>query len=250
VLQLSLPTSDGRGSSGWAGLSEVVDRIRSAGCDAILSLGSRPRLDRSMLCGDGWSTLGVELVSFDCRLAAARSDEKAWASSLREAAVVLAEGGAELEVRCADPQDVKAVLELRDEGLLAGPLRFQLLIDTQGRDDSPVEQLARLTESIPSGAVWSASAVGLGQLPANVYALVAGGHLRTGLEDNLWLVEDVAATDEQLVQRLVRIIDEFDRPLATPEEAREIVQLAGHVGLVEDDAGRTRSHAVSVAARA
>ncbi len=243
VLALSLREMDAYGSGHRAELSGVVERIRSAGCDAVLSLSLPPCLEHSTLPADASWELGFDLVSFDCRSTGARSDDATWAAALRERAVALVKSGAVVEVQCSDSRDVKSVLELCDDGLLADPLRFQLLIDAQGRDDSPVERLARATASIPRGAVWFASGIGLEQLPANLYALVAGGHLRTGLDDNVWLVEDVPATDEQLVQRLVRIVDEFDRPLATPDEAREILQLSGFDG----DVGKgTESRAVGV----
>jgi 3-keto-5-aminohexanoate cleavage enzyme len=230
VLALSLPDIDGSGGGRRAELSAVVGAIRSAGCDAVLSLSPGSSLTNGGPLADA-SDLGVELVSLDCRSTTARGDERAWVASLRERALALSWSGVAVEVQCSEPRDVKRVVELRDAGLLADPLRFQLLIDAHGRGESPVERLARATASLPAGAAWFASAIGLGQLAANMYALVAGGHLRTGLEDNLWLIEDVPATDEQLVARLVRIVDEFDRPLATPDEAREVLRLSGDGGL-------------------
>lgn len=62
-----------------------------------------------------------------------------------------------------------------------------------------------------------------GRLSLDVLSLVTGGHIVTGLEDSVWLVEDVPATNTSLVERVVRIVDELDRPLATPDEAREIL---------------------------
>jgi uncharacterized protein (DUF849 family) len=219
VLQLYPPVA-AHGS-----LARAAERIRSAGCDAILSSSWPPAADGPTPLDSDWSKIGLDFVSLDCR-AAATPDGGVWASALVRHAAALAEKEVELDVVCAGPRDVERVLELRDAGLLPDPLRFQLLIEPQG-DDSMVDAMTDAIASLPPGAIWYAGASGLGQLPANLYALVAGGHLRTGLADNPWLVEDVPATDEQLVQRLVRIVDEFDRPLATPDEARESLRLLG-----------------------
>ena len=59
----------------------------------------------------------------------------------------------------------------------------------------------------------------------NVYCLIAGGHVRTGLEDNLWLGRGQRATNAQLVERVVAIAEQIGRPVATPEQAREILAL-------------------------
>ncbi|MDQ4137594.1 MAG: 3-keto-5-aminohexanoate cleavage protein, partial [Actinomycetota bacterium] len=70
---------------------------------------------------------------------------------------------------------------------------------------------------------WSVCAIGRAQLPLNAYCVLAGGHVRTGLEDNLWFRRRERATNAMLVQRAVRIAAELDRPVATPGQAREIL---------------------------
>ena len=59
----------------------------------------------------------------------------------------------------------------------------------------------------------------------NTHALLAGGHVRVGLEDNIYYRRGELATNEQLVERMVRISREFDREVATPDEARKILSL-------------------------
>jgi 3-keto-5-aminohexanoate cleavage enzyme len=66
-------------------------------------------------------------------------------------------------------------------------------------------------------------AIGRAQLALNTYCIIAGGHVRTGLEDNLWYRRGEQATNPMLVERIVRLAAELDRPVATPDEARAIL---------------------------
>ncbi|MEA2319919.1 MAG: 3-keto-5-aminohexanoate cleavage enzyme, partial [Solirubrobacteraceae bacterium] len=74
---------------------------------------------------------------------------------------------------------------------------------------------------------WSICAIGRRQLVMNTYCLIAGGHVRTGLEDNLWYARGERATNAMLVERVVRLAAEVGRPVATPQQARELLALGG-----------------------
>jgi 3-keto-5-aminohexanoate cleavage enzyme len=88
-----------------------------------------------------------------------------------------------------------------------------------------VEMVEHLRRMLPSGALWSVCAIGRPQLPLNAYCILAGGHVRTGLEDNLWFRAGERATNASLVERAVRLSVELERPVATPDEARAILGL-------------------------
>jgi uncharacterized protein (DUF849 family) len=81
--------------------------------------------------------------------------------------------------------------------------------------------------SLPQRACWGAAGGGRFQLPINTAAILMGGHVRVGLEDNLYYDYDktIPATNEMLVKRIVRVAKELGRPVATPAEAREILGL-------------------------
>jgi 3-keto-5-aminohexanoate cleavage enzyme len=69
-------------------------------------------------------------------------------------------------------------------------------------------------------------AIGQAQLPLNAYCILAGGHVRTGLEDNLFYRRGERATNAELVARVVRLAHELQRPVATPDEARAILSVS------------------------
>ncbi len=86
--------------------------------------------------------------------------------------------------------------------------------------------LQMLVEALPPNCVFNVSAIGTAQLPATTHALILGGHVRVGLEDNLYYAKGELATNEQLVERTVRIIRELGHEPATPSEAREMLGLS------------------------
>jgi 3-keto-5-aminohexanoate cleavage enzyme len=85
--------------------------------------------------------------------------------------------------------------------------------------------LHTMVDHLPRGCVFNVSAIGAAQLPASMHSLVLGGHVRVGLEDNLYLEQGVLATNVQLVERLVRLVREMGYEPATPAQAREIIGL-------------------------
>jgi 3-keto-5-aminohexanoate cleavage enzyme len=85
--------------------------------------------------------------------------------------------------------------------------------------------LQMMVEALPPNCVFNVSAIGSAQLPATTHALILGGHVRVGLEDNLYYGRGELATNEQLVERTARIIRELGHEPATPSEAREMLGL-------------------------
>lgn len=220
TVHLRAPGPDGAPSARAEHFEPLVDGIRAAGCDAILGFSCGAPDAGALDC----LALGPELALIDCwGVDAAGFAFDATAESLGAALAELREAGTAPEVRCRHFGHVRTVLALHDEGALDDPLRVQLVVDDG--IPNPIEQVLQLSAALPPGCVWSVAGIGARQLRLNVLCLIAGGHVRTGLEDNAWLVEDVPATNKELVQRIVRIVDDLDRPLATPEEAREIVGL-------------------------
>jgi 3-keto-5-aminohexanoate cleavage enzyme len=87
--------------------------------------------------------------------------------------------------------------------------------------------ICHMVSSIPPGSSWGAGAAGRFQLPTNAAAVLMGGHVRVGLEDNIYMDYNKSelATNESLVQRVARIAKEVGRPLASAQEAREVLGL-------------------------
>ncbi len=83
-----------------------------------------------------------------------------------------------------------------------------------------------MLDLIPKNSTWSIIGIGKNHLPMSMLGLILGGHVRVGLEDNIYYERGVLAkSNTQLVKRIVRITKEYGREIATPDEAREILGL-------------------------
>jgi 3-keto-5-aminohexanoate cleavage enzyme len=132
---------------------------------------------------------------------------------------------------------IKPELEIFDSGfmgtaeyylkhdVLVAPLHFQFVLGVLGGMDATVENLAFLKSKMPDGSTWSAFGIGKDHLKILYATLALGGHVRVGLEDNIYYSKGVPATNVSLVQRAVRVIKEFGKEPATPDDARELLWL-------------------------
>ena len=137
------------------------------------------------------------------------------------------ETGTKPEMEIFEPGMIANAQTLVAKDLAAEPLHFDFVLGSRGSLPATAKNLLYLSETIPPGSTWTVAGIGRGQLPMAVLAIVMGGHVRVGLEDNLYYQRGQLATNEQLVSRVARIAAEIGRPVATPEEARQILGLPG-----------------------
>jgi 3-keto-5-aminohexanoate cleavage enzyme len=116
--------------------------------------------------------------------------------------------------------------------ILRPPYYFNLLLGSLGAAPLDLVGLGHMVSLLPPGATWGVGGLGRYQLDANVMSLSAGGHVRVGLEDNLYLDRHrtTLADNVQLVTRIARIAKEMGRAPATSAEARQIIGLGGKHG--------------------
>ncbi|MHA1266028.1 MAG: 3-keto-5-aminohexanoate cleavage protein [Candidatus Helarchaeota archaeon] len=116
------------------------------------------------------------------------------------------------------------------EKLLEPPLRFNFVMGVNGGIPATIENLLLMRETITKfygrDCLWMVTAIGRYELPMCVHAILLGGDVRVGFEDNIYYSKGIKAkSNAQLVARIVRIANELGREIATPEEAREILHL-------------------------
>lgn len=115
--------------------------------------------------------------------------------------------------------------KLIDEGLIDAPAMYQLCMGIPYGAPAEPALLASMVAQIPPGVVWASFAIGRMQMPWVALSVLFGGHVRVGLEDNLYLGRGNTVTNAQLVSNAVTIITAMGAEVATPEEAREILAL-------------------------
>ena len=116
---------------------------------------------------------------------------------------------------------------LERHNIISGKKYFNILLGNLNTAPATLASLSMITENLPHNSLWAATGIGSFQLPVNVTAIASGGNVRVGLEDTVHYDynEKKLATNEELVKRIVRISNELQRPIATPEEARAMIGL-------------------------
>ena len=133
--------------------------------------------------------------------------------------------GIKPEMEIFDVSMISNALKLVEEGLASPPVHFDFVMGLKGAIPATIENLLHLKNTIPDDATWSVTGMGPSQLVMNTHAILMGGHVRVGLEDNIYYRRGELATNEQLVERVVRLSKEFGREIAQPNEARKILHL-------------------------
>jgi len=136
------------------------------------------------------------------------------------------ESNVKLELECFHTGMVSTCIQMMEAGIIERPLHFQFVLGVRGGAPATVKSLITMVEMIPEDSTWSVIGIGKAQLPMAMVSMVMDGHVRVGLEDNVYYSRGMLAkSNAQLVERTVKIAREYERDIASPEEAREILAL-------------------------
>jgi len=135
------------------------------------------------------------------------------------------EFGVKPELEIFDKGHLANARRLEKEGLLSFPQHVDFVLGVPGGLEATVQNLTDLVDALPQGCTWSVAGIGRMQTPMAMAALAMGGHVRVGLEDNIYYSKGRLAPNEALVARVVRLANELGRPVATPDQARELLGL-------------------------
>ena len=112
------------------------------------------------------------------------------------------------------------------KGVLKQPCHFQFIMGAPGGMAATIENLTFIHSQLPNGSTWSASGLSKAHIPIMLATLALGGNVRVGLEDNLYYAHDILAkSNAQLVERAAQIIHAAGYDVATPEDARNMLNL-------------------------
>lgn len=121
---------------------------------------------------------------------------------------------------------LETAFKLVDQGLLQAPLHVDFVLGVPGAMGGDLRNLEYLVSRLPQDWTWSVAGVGRYEFPLAEAAIRMGGHVRVGLEDNIYVSKGVLAQGSwELVEKVAEMAKEFGRPLATPEVASEILHL-------------------------
>jgi 3-keto-5-aminohexanoate cleavage enzyme len=228
VVHLHARWPDGRPSQDPAHFREIVDRVRSAGSDVVLQCSTGGAVGMSLderlgslVEGAEMGTLNLGTMNFgDEVFVNTRPDIVKVAGRLRARGLV-----PECEVYDAGMLDT--LRWLLEKGHLAAPYHVQFVLGVPGGMSGSERNLRFLVEGLPEPAHWSVAGIGRFELPMAEVALAMGGHVRVGLEDNLFVSKGVLAKgSDELVSLAVTLAARARREPATPAEARRLLGIA------------------------
>ncbi|MEU9881636.1 3-keto-5-aminohexanoate cleavage protein [Streptomyces phaeochromogenes] len=220
---------------------EVVERIRETGTDLVINLTAGMGGDLVIDAEEPLRHLpGTDLVggldrlphvedllpdicTLDCGSLNFGDGSNLYVSTpdmLRTGARRIQELGVRPELEIFDTGHLWFAKQLRTEGLLDDPTVFQLCMGVPWGAPADPGVLQSMVNMLPEGAQWASFALGRMQMPWVAQSVLLGGHVRVGLEDNLYLGKGVKATNAQLVERAVTIVEAMGARVATPDEAR------------------------------
>jgi 3-keto-5-aminohexanoate cleavage enzyme len=232
VVHLHARHPDGRPSQESAHFREIVDRIRAAGSDLVLQCSTGGAVGMSveerlgsLVPGAEMATLNMGTLNFgDDVFVNSRPDIVRIAGRIRERGLLP-------ECEVYDAGMLETLRWLLDKGHLAQPYHVQFVLGVPGGMSGNERNLRFLVEGMPEPAHWTVAGIGRYEMPMAELSLRLGGHVRVGLEDNLYLSKGVLAKGNgELVAEAVRLVRASGRDLATPAEARGILGLAAHGG--------------------
>jgi 3-keto-5-aminohexanoate cleavage enzyme len=229
VVHIHVRDAAGAGAQDMDAFGHVVDVLR-AETDVILCLTTSGIPGRNLPTAERIAPLALrpEMASFDAGTiqtdAGLFSNEPEFLDALAAEAMTR---GVKLELECFTLDMVATALRYHAEGKIPAPPHVQFVTGTRYGMPATARALVAAVDLLPEGSTWSVIGVGRTQTPMAMLALAMGGHVRVGLEDNIFYRRGQLATgNAQLVERAVRLAGELERPVATPEQARRLLSLA------------------------
>ncbi|MDH5482355.1 MAG: 3-keto-5-aminohexanoate cleavage protein [Candidatus Bathyarchaeota archaeon] len=137
----------------------------------------------------------------------------------------MSEANIKPEIEAFDVGFIRQGIKLIEQGLVKEPAHFQLVMGVDGGIPASPENLLHMCHQLPEGSTFSVASVGRWQLSIIAMAIILGGHVRVGLEDNIYYRKGELTPNEDFVARVRRLAEELQREIATPKEVRKILGL-------------------------
>ncbi len=219
----------GKGSRDPELFKEVVDRIRSSDTDVVINLTSgmggdwTPSDENPSMPGPGTDMIGPlerlahvkellpEICSLDCGTLNFGNGNDIYIATppyLRKMAELTKEWGVKPELEVFELGHLRFAKQMIIEGLIDEPPMFQICLGIPWGADHSVDTLKVMKDELPGEAVWGGFGISRMQMPIAAATVAMGGNVRVGLEDNIYLERGVHATNAQLVEKVIGIIDQ------------------------------------------
>ena len=237
----------GKPSRNLAYYREVTDRIRGADVDVVLNLTAGMGGDivfggteKPLPVAEGTDMIGAEervahiieclpeICTLDCgtmNFAEADYVMTNTPGMLQEMGSIMTKAGVKPEIEAFDTGHLWYAKQLVNDGIIGEDVLVQLCMGVPWGAPDDLNTFMAMVNNVPENWTFSAFSLGRNQMPYVAAAILAGGNVRVGLEDNLWLKKGVLAKNEDLVLRAKEIIEAMGARVIGPEEVRDKLDL-------------------------
>ena len=236
----------GLGSRDTNLFKEVVERIRDSETDVVINLTAGmggdwvPSKENPSMPGPGTDMIGPEerlahvkeihpeICSLDCGTMNFGNGNEIYISPpgyLREMASMIQKWGVKPELEVFELGQIRFAKQMIKEGLINEPPMFQICLGIPWGAEQTVDAMKVMKDELPTNSSWASFGIGRMQMPMAAAAVAMGGNVRVGLEDNLYLEKGVLASNDQLVTRVIEIIQRMGSRVLSPQETRDKLKL-------------------------
>jgi uncharacterized protein (DUF849 family) len=226
IVHLHMRDDAGIGTMDAAKFAETADLIKKK-CDIVINMTTSGEAEAPDEKRIAHLYLRPEMASFDAGSfnwmpAGVFQNSPRFLENLTK---IMKQYGIKPEMEIFDSGFMNIVDYYVKKGLIDQPIHYQFVLGVLGGIDASIDNLIFLQRKLPKDSTWSAFGIGKDHLKILYATIALGGHIRVGLEDCIYYAKGQLATNEQLVARAVRIINEFQKEPATPDEARKLLGL-------------------------
>ena len=251
IAHMHVRDPDGNPSRKLEYYKEVADRIRSSDTDVIINFTTGMGGDFEV--GEGKDPLNPvgpntdmihaldrlehieellpEICTLDCGSLNFGDTNTLFVHTpmqLRSAAKKMKDLGVKPEMEAFEMGHLWFANQLYKEGLIDGSPMYQICLGIPWGAPANTSSMKAMADMIPKEGIWAGFGIGRYQMPMAAQAIILGGNVRVGLEDNLYLEKGVFASNAQLVEKASRIADDLGAKILNPKQTREKLQLKKH----------------------
>lgn len=228
VLHLHAREDDGTPTQSKERFALILEELKRRIPEAILQVSTGGAVGMSRAERLQVLELSPEMATLDCGTLNFGGDDifVNTENDIIHFAKTMQEKHVHYELECFEKGHVDTVLRLAKKGLITQPKRFSFVLGVNGGMTGEARDFHFLKDSIPADATFGVAGIGRFEFPLAELAIASGGHVRVGLEDNLFIAKGVLAkSNAELVEKVVQMAKAAGREVASPAEARRILKM-------------------------
>jgi len=228
IIHLHVREDDGTPTQSKERFEECIEAIRKRCPDVIIQPSTGGAVGMSNEERLQPIELNPEMATLDCGTCNFGGDEVFvnTENTIIKFAQKMKKLGIKPECEVFDKGMIDTAIRQNKKGNISSPMHFNIVMGVNGGIGASPRDLTFMVDSLPQGSTFTVSGMGRYQMSMSTVSIILGGHVRVGFEDNLYLEKGVLAqSNGELVQKIVRIAKELGRSIASPNEARKILNI-------------------------